>query len=153
MPSSPNPYTPPASREELLKRYAEGERDFPDIDLSEMNLSGVTLDGASFAPFSWFFDSTFDGASLIGTCFRECNVKCASFSDANLTRASFELAAIESIDLEGAITEGAIFLGASAYGYTIESPNELQPSWNRDAHPAPTPSRINESLAPDHGDA
>ncbi|MBW8833364.1 MAG: pentapeptide repeat-containing protein, partial [Burkholderiales bacterium] len=31
-----------------------------------------------------------------GTSFQECNVKCADFSNADLTDAVFELAAIES---------------------------------------------------------
>ena len=97
-----NDYKPPESREELLQRYANGERHFPETDLSDADLSGVKLDGASFEGFSWFFNSNFDRASLQGTSFRECNVKCASFRNADLTGAYFELAAIESIDFEGA---------------------------------------------------
>lgn len=132
MPSSPNNYAPPVSREELVKRYIDGERQFPDTDLSEMDLSGIKLDGASFDRLSWFFNSNFDGASLIGTIFRECNVKCASFRGTNLSGASFELAAIESIDLEGANTDGAKFLGTTFYGCTVENDNEPPPSWDHD---------------------
>lgn len=123
----PNNYSPPESREELIQRYAQGERHFPNTDLSETDLSGVNLDGASFDNLSWFFNSNFDDASLKGVSFRECNVKCASFRNANLTKTSFELASIESIDIQGAITSQARFVGATFYGYTIEDENELPP--------------------------
>jgi uncharacterized protein YjbI with pentapeptide repeats len=112
-------YEAPSSLAELLRRYANGERKFPGVDLSGEDFSGVTLDGADFEPHSWFFDAKFDGASLRTTSFRECNVKCASFVGADLTGANFELAAIESIDLDGAILPGARFVGATFYGITL----------------------------------
>ncbi len=121
-------FRPPVSLEELLRRYANGERQFPGTDLCEVDFSGVVLDGASFERLSWFFDAKFDGASLRGTSFRECNVKCASFKNADLSGASFALAAVESIDLHGAILVGTDFLGATFYGCTIEGTDELPPS-------------------------
>lgn len=127
MVNSTKDYSPPGSREELLQRYAQGERRFPSTNLCKTDFSGVNLDGASFDNLSWFFDSNFDGASLKGTSFRECHVKCASFRNADLTGASFELAAIESIDIEGAITQGTRFVGATFYGYIIEDENEFPP--------------------------
>jgi uncharacterized protein YjbI with pentapeptide repeats len=114
-------YRPPDSREELLRRYADGERRFPDSELSGADLSGVILDGACFEKFSWFFDTNFDGASLRGVSFRECNVKCATFRGADLTGASFELAAVEGVDLDGAIVDGLCFAGATSYGYTYQA--------------------------------
>jgi hypothetical protein len=113
-------YKPPESREELLLRYASGERSFPETDVCDADLAGVTLDGANFEKFSWFFNSNFDGASLRGTSFRECNVKCTSFRRADLTGASFELAAVEATDFEGAKLEGVSFVGATYYGFTIK---------------------------------
>lgn len=112
-------YRPPETREELLRRYANGERSFPNTELSEADLSNVTLDGADFEKWSWFFDANFEGASLRGTSFRECNVKCAMFQRADLTGASFQLAAVEAADFEGAVLDGCSFEGASYYGYTI----------------------------------
>ncbi|CAN7459506.1 hypothetical protein [Rhizobacter sp. LjRoot28] len=38
----------PASREELMRRYDLAERQFPGVDLSGEDLSGVTVDGANF---------------------------------------------------------------------------------------------------------
>ena len=121
MADRPINYTPPESREELLRRYANGERSFPDTELSNADLAGVTLDGASFGRLSWFSSTNFEGASLRGTSFRECNVKCASFRHADLTGASFELAAVEATEFEGAKLAGVSFVGATYYGYTIKN--------------------------------
>ena len=117
-------YRPPENREELLRRYANGERNFPETELSDADLSGVTLDGANFEKFSWFGSTNFDGASLRGTSFRTCHVKCASFRNADLTGASFELAAIEAADFAGAKREGVSYVGATCYGYTIREGDE-----------------------------
>jgi uncharacterized protein YjbI with pentapeptide repeats len=43
---SPEGYTPPQGRAELERRYGAGERHFPNVDLSDANLSGINLDGA-----------------------------------------------------------------------------------------------------------
>jgi len=128
MDDRPIDYKPPTSPEELLRRYARGERRLPDTELSDANLAGVTLDGAHFERWSWFSSTNFEGASLRGTSFRECNVKCASFRHADLTAASFELAAVEATDFEGAKLEGVSFVGATCYGYTIQNGDEFPPT-------------------------
>lgn len=121
-------YRPPGSRAELERRYAAGERCFPHTELSDADLSGIVLDGADFEKHSWFFDANFSGASLRDTSFRECNVKCADFSNADLTGASFELAAIESIKATGALVGGVRVEGATFYGCELVDGDEL-PSW------------------------
>ena len=121
-------YRPPASREELERRYAAGERCFPNTELSDADLSGIKLDGADFEKHSWFFDANFSGASLRGTSFRECNLKCVNFSNADLTSAVFELAAVESIKTNGAILDGIKVKGASFYGCELSEGDAL-PSW------------------------
>lgn len=128
MDDHPEDYRPPASRAELEKRYAAGQRCFPDTELSDADLSGIVLDGADFEKHSWFADANFSGASLRGTSFRECNVKCANFSNADLTGAIFELAAIESIKATGAVREGVKVKGATFYGCELLEGDEL-PSW------------------------
>lgn len=121
-------YRPPDTREELERRYAVGERCFPETELSDADLSGIKLDGANFEKHSWFFDADFSGASLRGTNFSECNVKCANFSGADLTGAIFERAAIESIKTTGAVLEGVRAKGATFYGCELPEGEEL-PSW------------------------
>ncbi len=112
-------YSAPTSRDELLQRYAKGERSFPNTDLCDADLAGVTLDGANFEPLSWFHSADFTGASLRGTGFGRCNLKCATFKGADLTDAVFDEAAIESIDLNDARLLRASFLGATFYGITL----------------------------------
>lgn len=124
----PNDYRPPESRAELERRYAAGERCFPETDLSDADLSGMQLDGADFEKHSCFHSANFAGASLRGTSFRECNVKCADFSDADLTGAIFELAAIESIRTTGAVLNGVKVRGATFYGCELPDGAEM-PSW------------------------
>jgi uncharacterized protein YjbI with pentapeptide repeats len=131
MADGPTNYRPPESREELLRRYASGERSFPDTELSDADLVGVTLDGVSIERFSWFFSTNFEGASLRGTSFRECNVKCASFRNADLTGASFELAAVEAAEFNGARLEGVSFVGATCYGCTTRNGDHFPPAWVR----------------------
>ncbi len=126
-----NDYQPPTSPEELIARYARGERHFPNTELNDADLSGVTLDGASFEKLSWFSSANFDGGSLRGTSFQECNVKCASFRGADLTGASFRLAAVEATDFDGAVLDGASFVGATCYGYTVKEDDEFPPSSER----------------------
>lgn len=124
----PRSYRPPTSRAELEKRYANGERLFPETELSDADLSGIVLDGADFERHSWFADADFSGASLRGTSFRECNLKCANFSNADLTGTIFELAAIESIKATGAIRANIKVRGATFYGCELAEGDEL-PSW------------------------
>lgn len=121
MNDQPTYYKPPETREELLQRYASGERNFPRTDVNDADLSGVKLDGASFESRSWFHDANFAGASLRGTSFRECNIKCASFRHADLVGALFELAAVEDTEFEGAKLAGVSFIGATCYGCTIQN--------------------------------
>jgi hypothetical protein len=126
--SSAPGYRPPENRDELERRYAAGERHFPNTELSDADLSGIGLNGANFEPHSWFSGAIFSHASLRGTSFRECNLKCADFSNADLTGAIFELAAIESIRAEGAVLDGVKVGGATFYGCELAEGAEL-PSW------------------------
>ena len=121
-------YRSPDSRQELERRYAAGERFFPNTELSGADLSGIKLDGADFGKHSWFSDTNFSGASLRGTSFRECNLKCANFSNADLTGSVFEFAAIESIKAQGATLSVVKVVGASFYGCKLAEGDEL-PSW------------------------
>jgi hypothetical protein len=121
-------YRPPESRDELERRYAAGERRFPNTELNDADLSGIKLDGASFEQYSWFSGAIFLGASLRGTSFRECNLKCADFSNSDLTGAIFELAAIESIKTRGAVLDGVKVRGATFYGCELAEDDAL-PSW------------------------
>ena len=72
-----------------------------------------------------------------GTSFRECNLKCADFSNADLTGAIFELAAIESIKAKGAVLEGVKVKGATFYGRELAEGDELDGVFPKTAPPCP----------------
>ncbi len=74
------------SAEELLKRYAAGERQFPDVILREGNLTGASLRSIVLS-----------GSDLRG----------AKFRNANLIEADLERANLRGADLRGADLRGA----------------------------------------------
>ena len=87
----PPNYEPPGSVEELLLRYASGERYFAKADIPDgANLSGVNLEGANLER-AMLFDADFSRANLRGTSFREANIKCANFRDADLENAKLKV--------------------------------------------------------------
>jgi uncharacterized protein YjbI with pentapeptide repeats len=79
--------------EELLSRYAAGERDFPGLNLIEANLSGVNL----------------SGANLIGANLSVSNLSGANLSGANLTKAKLNVARLSGVNLSKAILNQANF--------------------------------------------
>ena len=109
-------YRPPETAEELLRRYAAGERYFPETDIPDgSSLEGAALAGAVFVS-GWLSDVNFRGADLRGVRFEECNVKCSDFDNADLRGACFPRTHVEAISVRGARLEGASFAGALAYG-------------------------------------
>jgi uncharacterized protein YjbI with pentapeptide repeats len=114
-------YLPPKSRDELLARYAAGERFFAGAELDSINtgvdLAGAMLDGADFSD-SWFIAS-FRDASLKGAIFRRANVKTCDFSGADLTDADFRDAPLEATKWSGAILSGCKFGNVNYYGANV----------------------------------
>lgn len=90
---------PDLSRDEVLKRYGEGERGFERIDLRDIKLDHVNLEKINFRR-----------ADLHGANLEECILKNANLSNADLrevylARANLEGANMQRVDLEGAILE------------------------------------------------
>ena len=84
--------------EELLERYAAGERDFSGVDLSRTDLTGVD------------FSSNKLNNSI---CFMEADFCNSNLSKANLYFAIFEGANLKNANLTGAILSCANFEGAN----------------------------------------
>lgn len=107
---------PPKTIDELLSRYAAGERNFVGAELDQpwADLSGVILDDADLS--RCWFDASFKSASLKRAKFCDANVKCCDFDDADLTDADFTGAALEATAWEGTILTGARFGPISLYG-------------------------------------
>lgn len=112
------------SSDEILLKYAQGERDFTGLELDshEINLDACVLDNAVFSKS--FIVASFVGASLKAAKFEDANVKTCNFSGANLHSASFRGAAIDAAMFTGATLENADFEGASEQSY-IYAKNEL----------------------------
>jgi uncharacterized protein YjbI with pentapeptide repeats len=108
---------PPRSSEELLRRYAAGERFFPDADIPEYSsLREAVLAGAVFKD-AWLSCVDFRGADLRGCRFECCNVKCSDFRGADLRGAAF----IGSTPVEATLWDGANVEGADFSGVTFHS--------------------------------
>ncbi len=119
----PPGYSPPQSAEELLRRYAAGERYFPDADIPDRSsLRGATLAGAIFRDF-WLSDVDLRDADLRGCRFENGNVKCSEFDNADLRNATFSgCVHVEASSWHGAKVDGTDFSGVWAYGSPINSP-------------------------------
>lgn len=78
--------------EDIIKKYAAGERDFSGMDLTEINLSRANLTGANFR------NATLSIANLSG----------ANLSEADLTGAKLNVARMSGTNLSKAKLNGAI---------------------------------------------
>lgn len=114
-------YKPPKTIEELLQRYADGERcfsnsdlDYQTHDLRNLNLIDIDLS------YSFIF-ADFRGANLTGANFSCSNIKTCDFRGANLTNANFSNAAIDGTEFKGAIFNNTNFLDASIQGGLLKS--------------------------------
>ena len=74
------------NREELLKRYSAGERDFSHENLSHADLSGADLRGVNL-----------HGADLRGVNLRNADLRCADLGGANLRGADLSGANIDYV--------------------------------------------------------
>lgn len=119
--------------EELLERYAAGERQFKYAELIRLNLSGVDLSGGNFAcavirgtnlrganlSKTSLSDAIVDGCDLGSANFEEAVV--GGFLNTNLSRANFDRCRFMS---EGRIVncnlEGATFRNARLKNFSIE---------------------------------
>jgi hypothetical protein len=141
----PPDYKPPRSAEELLARYAVGERYFVYANLAYTNLAhaelvGVNLEGANLTGVELpgahlnnadlrgtnLCDSNLFNTSLYGTSFRSANLARANLAgaklyDANLARAN----------LDGACLDGAHFGGAKLAG-TYLANTDISPMCDAD---------------------
>lgn len=121
MPELPLAYAPPMSAAELLRRYAAGERYFPDADIPEnASLRGAVLAGAIFKDFRLSCVDLRE-ADLRNCRFENGNVKCSAFDNADLRDAVFKEVHVEATSWHGANVEGTDFSGAFYHGSPVDS--------------------------------
>src|SRR6476469_336815 len=102
--------------EELLKKYAAGERNFAGINLTEANLSGVNLSGANLKGANLSV-ANLSGANLSKTNLTGAKLNIARLSGAhlggaNLTDADLNVAYLVRVDLKRATLTGAKLIRA-----------------------------------------
>jgi uncharacterized protein YjbI with pentapeptide repeats len=115
----PADYQPPESAEEILCRYALGERFFESADLPDRaDFRNAVLEDSIFEDV-FLSDVDFRGADLKRVSFRNVKVKCSDFRGADLQDACFQGAAVEATLFDGAQLEGTSFAGAGYYGVTL----------------------------------
>jgi uncharacterized protein YjbI with pentapeptide repeats len=108
------------SAEELLRRYAAGERSFTGVAIAERsNLSGAVLEGVTFE-HGHFSDIDARGANLRSSVFRNMNLKCTDFRGADLSHSVFDNVSICAASFKGAKTTNAVFKDVDWYGRKIE---------------------------------
>ena len=99
-----NNHQPPANAEELLARYAAGERAFAGARLSKAYLQGAQLSGADFS----------------GANFSDANLEDADLRDAILQGANLQRTALRDVNLENAdLTKTAGLLPAQLGGANL----------------------------------
>ncbi|WP_448271185.1 pentapeptide repeat-containing protein [Nostoc sp. DSM 114160] len=83
------------NRDELLKRYAVGERDFSGVDLSGVNLKGVELYGVNLSK-----------ANLSNVKLGYADITCSNLQEANLSGVNLDHTRIDECNLTGANLRG-----------------------------------------------
>ncbi|MGV0102455.1 Pentapeptide repeat-containing protein [Nostoc sp. DSM 114160] len=130
--------------EELLQRYAAGERDFIGVDLrdaelrginlSRANLSGADLIGVDFSGYGFgqkigSIHSNLSDAILVNTNLSWANLKFVDFSRSDLSGSDLTFADLGSAILDDSIligtnftaVKGSFSIDGSETGYDLES--------------------------------
>jgi serine/threonine-protein kinase len=99
-PSEPKK-APKLDANSILEGYKNGRKDFAQQDLTNLNLSRLSLPGAIFHQ-SQLTQSNFQKANLTNADFGRANLSQVDFRNANLSRAYLSYADLEGADLRGA---------------------------------------------------
>lgn len=101
--------------EELLRRYAAGERDFSGVnlygaDFNDCDLSEINLSNANLGETEWD-GANLSGANLTGSILQSSDLNNANLTGANLTRTRLQDSALSGTNLTDACVEGTQFGG------------------------------------------
>lgn len=104
------------SRESLLEAYQRGERQFCNLDLSNLDLSNLDLSKSDFSGAT-LQKTNFSGTRLSGARFLKADLQHATLSrahleDAELGWSNFSEADLVGADLHGCHAQAALFSGA-----------------------------------------
>ena len=116
--------------EEILKRYADGEREFLYVDLSGGDLSSVDFGERSLRGVIYNKKIKFSNANLSNAFMHKVNLQGANLERANLFRANLLQANLSQANLRetnliGADLSGADLRGADLRGAKVGSADRL----------------------------
>lgn len=96
----------PASAQDVLEQYAQGHRNFQNLELTAVDWAGVNLKGADFSygDFSQanFVRANLRGADLSYACFHEANLQEADLRGSSLMGTDFRNANLQGVNLQEA---------------------------------------------------
>lgn len=95
------------TKEEFLTKYKTGQRQFINIELENIDLSGEDLSNIEFK--ECFLSVNFQRCNLNNSKFLNGNIKTCDFRYSDLTQSLFEKVAIEGTRFKGAITTSLVF--------------------------------------------
>jgi uncharacterized protein YjbI with pentapeptide repeats len=117
------------TREELLERYATGERDFSGVDLESVDLSNTELRGIIFRRAN-LRQTNLKDSDLSGYWEKPNPKICTDFREANCYEANFSGSTIEVVDFSNAVLTGANFSGAVLYRTWFTDANLEDVNWS-----------------------
>jgi uncharacterized protein YjbI with pentapeptide repeats len=115
---------------ELQAAYEHGQREFTEIDFSDVNATtprtatDLVLDGAIFE-LCWFHSVHFTRVSLRGVRFDRCNLKCATFESCDLSESDWAECAVCSVTFADTKTDHLQAQSLYAYGATLPGAPEF----------------------------
>lgn len=111
-------------KQELLRRYKNGERTFYDLDLENEDYRSLNLEGVRFE--GCFLSVDFRNANLNKAVFINGNIKYSDFGGANLSNAHFENLGIEGSNFKDAKIDGMVFINNHAYSQSNIGQKEFE---------------------------
>ncbi|NEP86116.1 MAG: protein kinase [Okeania sp. SIO2C2] len=102
----------------LRSAYAKGRRDFPDCNLSRLNLRNAKLSGVNFYGAN-LHQSNLQGADLSHANLGHVNLTNTTLKNANLTKAYLSTASLAGCDLRDADLTNAYLNGANLQGANL----------------------------------
>ena len=136
--------------EEILKRYADGEREFLYVDLSGGDLSSVDFDERSLRGVIYnkkvkFSNANLSNANVSSANLRNAFMQFVNLNNANLNNANLERTLLEGANLKGANLKGANLCSTNLAGADLTNADLSGATWGFN----PKDAIFNNTILPD----
>ena len=130
---------------EILKRYADGEREFLYVDLSGADLSSVDFGERSLRGVIYNKKIKFSNANLSSANLRNAFMQFVNLNNANLNNANLERTLLEGANLKGANLKGANLCSTNLAGADLTNADLSGATWGFN----PKDAIFNNTILPD----